>query len=233
MPELNTIHTIFSEESLAIVLITIMMTILLSSLLVFTYDKTTPILGRSQNFIQSLLLMSLVTSTIMQSIGDSLALSFGIFGALAIIRFRSLISDPRDIAFIFAAMAVGISCGVHSYQNAVAGTVAFCLIIFFLKLTPFSNARQIKGSVRLDIGHDIQNLHLAETVLQSNTLSNRLVRFRVSPNPDGTEATEYEFGFILNDIHNGKVLQNKLNEISGLKIIRLNFEDNFYLPANN
>ncbi len=215
------------------VLFTIMMTILLSSLLVFTYDKSTPLLGRSQNFIQSLLLMSLVTSTIMQSIGDSLALSFGIFGALAIIRFRSMISDPRDIAFIFAAMAVGISCGVHSFQNAVAGTIAFCLIIFFLKLTPFSNSRHIKGSVRLDIGNDIKNLQLAESVIQSWTLSNRLVRFRVSPNPDGTEATEYEFGFILNDIYDGKALQNKLNEIEGIRIIRLNFEDNFYLPANN
>ncbi|MGB4959777.1 MAG: DUF4956 domain-containing protein [Saprospiraceae bacterium] len=233
MPEINSLQSLFSEESLTMILIVTMMTVLLSSFLVFTYDKTTPMLGRAQNFIQSLMLMSVVTATIMQSIGDSLALSFGIFGALAIIRFRSMISDPRDIAFIFATMAVGIACGVQSFQTAAIGTVAFCLIIFFLQLTPFSMSNHIKGNVRLDIGAEHANLQKAETLINELTVTNRLVRYRVSQNPDGTETTTYEFAFIVRNIRDGKSLQDKLHDIPGMKIQRLMFEDNFNLGSNN
>jgi uncharacterized membrane protein YhiD involved in acid resistance len=220
-------NNVYSEDSLSLVLFTTLMTILLSSVLVFTYDKTTPLLGRTQNFIQSLMLMSVVTATIMQSIGDSLALSFGIFGALAIIRFRSMISDPRDIAFIFATMAVGIACGVHSFQNAVVGTLAFSLLIFFLKLTPFNTAKQVKGNLRLDVGDQSGNLSKVEDIIRQNSLSSRLIRYRLTPNPDGTESTEYEFAFILRSIKNGSAMQNSLHNVEGVKIIRLMFEDNY------
>jgi uncharacterized membrane protein YhiD involved in acid resistance len=232
MPDINTINNVYTEDSLSLVLLSTLMTILLSSLLVFTYDKTTPVLGRSQSFIQSLMLMSVVTSTIMQSIGDSLALSFGIFGALAIIRFRSMISDPRDIAFIFATMAVGIACGVHSFQNAVVGTITFCIIIFILKFTPFSNAHNIKGNIRIDIGNDISKLPAIEAIIKSGARSSRLARYRVSTNPDGTEVTEYEFAFIITDIKTGTGIQDQLHQIEGVKIVRLMFEDNYNLSPN-
>ncbi|MFM2392844.1 MAG: hypothetical protein RLZZ546_826, partial [Bacteroidota bacterium] len=99
------------HTSIALILFASMLTLLLSMILVFTYEKTSRQVTKPDHFIQSLLLMSIVTCTIMQSIGDSLALSFGIFGALAIIRFRTRISDPRDVAFVFATMAIGIACG--------------------------------------------------------------------------------------------------------------------------
>jgi uncharacterized membrane protein YhiD involved in acid resistance len=227
MPEFNQIDEMISRESVYMTMFTILMTVLLSSLLVFTYDKSTPLLGRAQNFIQSLMLMSVITATIMQSIGDSLALSFGIFGALAIIRFRSNISDPRDIAFIFATMAIGIACGVHSFINAILGTIAFCLIIFFLRLTPFSISKQIKGSVRLDTGNNQNILHEAEKVIQDHSVTHRLTRYRVTQAADGVESTEYEYAFIVRNIQEAKQLHYTLHSIDNVKIQRLVFEDNF------
>lgn len=233
MPEFNQIQLVTSGESISLTLFTILMTMLLSTILVFTYDKTTPLMGRAQNFIQALMLMSVVTATIMQSIGDSLALSFGIFGALAIIRFRSMISDPRDIAFIFATMAVGIACGVHSYINAILGTLAFCLIIFFLKLTPFSISKQIKGSVRLDTGNDHSMLQDIERLIDLHSVTHRLVRFRVAQAPDGTESTEYEYAFIVRDLSEARQLRDSLHNLDSVKIQRLVFEDNFNPGGGN
>ncbi|MBK9257845.1 MAG: DUF4956 domain-containing protein [Saprospiraceae bacterium] len=233
MPDISTFNGTYNENTIAGVIFSVLMTILLSLFLVFTYDKTTPILNRSQSFIQALLLMSIVTSTIMQSIGDSLALSFGIFGALAIIRFRSFITDPRDIAFMFATMAIGIACGVHSYLNAVIGTVTFCIIIFVLKLTPFSNSSNIKGNIRVDLGNDPSKLSSVENLLLKSALSSRLVRYRVTINPDGTEMMEYEFAFIVRNIIDGTKLQGNIHEIPGIKINRLTFEDNVYLSGTN
>ena len=108
MFDISSLSNNAQNTPLSLIFFASLMTLGLSLLLVFTYEKTSREVARPDHFIQSLLLMSIVTTTIMQSIGDSLARSFGIFGALAIIRFRMRISSPRDVAFVFATMAVGI-----------------------------------------------------------------------------------------------------------------------------
>ena len=121
----------FDNQSAVLIVFSVLLTFVLSGLIVFTFEKVSREVTTPDHFLQSLILMSLVTTTIMQSIGDSLARGFGIFGALAILRFRTQIFSPRNISFIFAAMAVGIACGVYSFANAIIGTIAFCSAAFF------------------------------------------------------------------------------------------------------
>jgi hypothetical protein len=116
------------NQSIVLIAFSVLLSFLLSSLIVFTYEKASRDVATPDHFLQSLILMSLVTTTIMQSIGDSPARGFGIFGALAILRFGTQLFSPRNISFIFAAMAAGIACGVYSFINAVIGTnIGFAL----------------------------------------------------------------------------------------------------------
>jgi uncharacterized membrane protein YhiD involved in acid resistance len=232
MLDISGLSNFHSESSVYMILFTNALTIILSLFLVFTYDKTTAPAGRSFSFIQSLMLMSIVTATIMQSIGDSLALSFGIFGALAIIRFRSNISDLRDIAFIFATMAVGIACGVHSFQNAIIGTITFCVLIFLLKLSPFDPKHNIKGNLRVEISDSIALLQQVEITLSRFTQNINLSRFRMVTSPDGIQSNEYEYSFVVLDIKSGENLLSSLRSIEGIKVIRMNYEDNVFTTNN-
>ena len=224
----------YNDHSVYMILLTTVLTILLSLLLVFTYDKTTSPAGRSFSFIQSLLLMSVVTATIMQSIGDSLALSFGIFGALAIIRFRSNIYDLRDIAFIFATMAIGIACGVHSFLNAIIGTVTFCIIIFLLKLSPFDPKHNVKGNLRIETNGDEDLLIEIEKIMSGFTEHINLSRFRMTASAvaDVKDSNEYEYSFMVKDIKTGAALKAKLLEIEGISISRIIFEDHVFTTNN-
>ncbi len=113
---------------------------LLSVLVAFTYEKTNREMFVPGNFLQAMILGSIAAATIMLAIGDSLARGLGMIGALAIIHFRTNLRDPRNIIFMFASLAVGIASGVHAYNTAFMGTVAFCVVAFLLWLTPFSNA---------------------------------------------------------------------------------------------
>ena len=84
----------------------------------------------SARFNVSLWMMSVVTTMVMCVIGNNIALSLGMVGALSIVRFRTAIKDARDTAYIFWAIAVGICCGISDYVTAVIGSV----IIFILML---------------------------------------------------------------------------------------------------
>ncbi len=88
----------------------------------------------SQRFNVSLVMLVLVTTLVMNVIGNNIALSLGMVGALSIVRFRTAIKDPRDTAYIFWAIAVGICCGVSDYLTAGIGTV---IIFMFLVLFGF------------------------------------------------------------------------------------------------
>lgn len=86
----------------------------------------------SARFNVSLLMMTLVTTMIMNVIGNNIALSLGMVGALSIVRFRTAIKDSRDTAYIFWCIAVGICCGVSYYTLCVIGTGFVFVVMLFM-----------------------------------------------------------------------------------------------------
>lgn len=86
----------------------------------------------SARFNVSLLMMSLVTTMIMNVIGNNIALSLGMVGALSIVRFRTAIKDARDTTYIFWCIAVGICCGVSYYALAFISTGIIFLVMLFM-----------------------------------------------------------------------------------------------------
>lgn len=83
----------------------------------------------SRKFNVSLVMLSVLTGTVMIVIGNNIALSLGMVGALSIVRFRTAIKDSRDTMYIFWSIIVGICCGVGSYFVAAAGSSAVFLIL--------------------------------------------------------------------------------------------------------
>lgn len=86
----------------------------------------------SARFNVSLGMMTLVTTLVMNVIGNNIALSLGMVGALSIVRFRTAIKDPRDTTYIFWCIGTGICCGVSEYMIAAVGAaVIFGFMLLF------------------------------------------------------------------------------------------------------
>jgi uncharacterized membrane protein YhiD involved in acid resistance len=143
---------------------TVLLSFLLSTLIALTYEKTFRGLSYSRNFVQALVLSAIVAATVMHAIGDSLARGLGMLGALAIIRFRINIRDPRDIIFMFASLAAGIASGVCGYAIAVVGTFFFCAVAVVLYLSPFGQTSHFDGMLRFNIENNEAHSHLVQTI---------------------------------------------------------------------
>ena len=85
----------------------------------------------SRKFNITLLTLTILTATVMTVIGNNIALSLGMVGALSIIRFRTSIKDSRDTIYIFWTIIVGICCGVGDFIVAGIGS-AFVFILFLI-----------------------------------------------------------------------------------------------------
>lgn len=93
------------------------------------YKKTFRGVMYSENFGVSLVAMTLVTTLIILAVTSNVVLSLGMVGALSIVRFRSAIKEPLDIAFVFWSVSIGIVLGAGLIPLAVFGSVFIGIIM--------------------------------------------------------------------------------------------------------
>lgn len=93
----------------------------------------------SKKFNASLVILTMLTGIVMTVIGNNIALSLGMVGALSIVRFRTAIKDSRDTVYIFWTIIVGICCGVGDYTVAFIGSVGVFAVMLLLGLIKNDN----------------------------------------------------------------------------------------------
>jgi uncharacterized membrane protein YhiD involved in acid resistance len=178
MLDILELQTTAVNPTVITIIYTVLLAFLLSTMIAFTYQKTFRGLSYSRNYLQALVLSSIVASTVMQAIGDSLASGLGMLGALAIIRFRTSLKEPRDIIFMFACLAAGIACGVNGYDIAVVGTLAFCVIAFVLHYSPFGQESCFDGMLRFNCENDPEGKTMLDDVLKDHCKIFALITLR-------------------------------------------------------
>ena len=129
------------------------------------YKKTYSGVMYSSSFGVTLVALTMITTLVILAVTSNVVLSLGMVGALSIVRFRTAIKEPLDIAFLFWAIAVGIVLAAGMIPLAVFGSVIIGIILLV-----FANR---KDSSNPDIvvlncdGHDSESQAL--DYLQANT----------------------------------------------------------------
>ena len=114
------------------VFLSLLLAFVLGQVLAWVYYATHTGLSYSRNFVQSLVMITVVIAMVMAVIANSIVTAVGLMGALAIIRFRNMLKDTRDIAFIFCSLAIGMACGSMRFAVAILGTAMLSAIAFYL-----------------------------------------------------------------------------------------------------
>ncbi len=96
----------------------------------YIYKKTYHGVMYSESFGISLMAMSMITTLIILAVTSNIVLSLGMVGALSIVRFRTAVKEPMDIAYLFWAIAVGIVLGAGLIPLAVFGSLFVGVILY-------------------------------------------------------------------------------------------------------
>lgn len=214
MLDLLTLQTTSANSSIIGATYAILLAFVLSCLIAIVYEKTFNGLSYSRNFVQAMILGAIVAAMVMQAIGDNLARGLGILGALAIIRFRTPLRDPRDIIFIFAAVGVGLACGVYGYAIAAIGTVFFCLAAVFLYVTPFGQQRYFDGLLRFNMASAAGGREALEAVMREYCRTFALVTLR-----ETTQGERLDLAYHVK-LRNGKSKEEFVDRIRVVGTIR-------------
>jgi len=90
-------------------------------------------------------------------IGNSIARAFALVGALSIIRFRTVIKDTKDIAYIFWSLAAGLAAGTGSYYIALIGTILISIVAIILFRSNYGSIYKSEFLLQFRMDKSIQN----------------------------------------------------------------------------
>ncbi|MBO4298233.1 MAG: DUF4956 domain-containing protein [Clostridia bacterium] len=115
--------------SLTDMAIALVLSFFLGLFIFFVYKKTYSGVMFSQAFGGSLIAMTMITTMVILAVTSNVVLSLGMVGALSIVRFRTAIKEPMDIAFLFWAIAGGIVLAAGMIPLAIFGSVIIGVIM--------------------------------------------------------------------------------------------------------
>ena len=111
------------------VILNLIIAFFLGFIISLIYKKTHKGLSYSQSFVLTIIFVSVIVSMVIMVIGNNLARAFALVGALSIIRFRTVVKDTKDTAYIFWSLASGMAAGTGSYFLAIVGNIILSLIL--------------------------------------------------------------------------------------------------------
>lgn len=155
--------------------------------------------GHNQSIVQALIVLPMIVAGIVLVVSNSLALAFSLGGIVAAVRFRTNLSDARDVVFIFLAIAVGFAAGVQDITIALTLSFIFNFVLVFLWRYEFGRsvleptaasqwAEPLSDLAGKDHGGNTvpdRDLVLALTPKKVEALADRFERVRVLLGPNG------------------------------------------------
>jgi uncharacterized membrane protein YhiD involved in acid resistance len=211
---------VFTPEN---VLLSLLLAFVLGQVLAWVYYFTHKGLSYSITFVQSLVLITIVVAIIMAVIGNNIITAFGLMGALAIIRFRNVVKDTRDIVFIFCTLVVGMAAGSQRYSIAILGTVLLSLITIYLHWAGFGSRRPHNGFLRFSfIGH-ISPKHPILVIL--GRFCGNFTLISAQDSPVGGSGVEYAYQLMIRNANRNEEMLAELERIDGVRNVSLTMQE--------
>jgi uncharacterized membrane protein YhiD involved in acid resistance len=211
---------VFTPEA---VILSLLLAFALGQVLAWVYYFTHSGLSYSKSFVQSLILITVVIAMVMAVIGTNIITAVGLMGALAIVRFRNIIKDTRDIAFIFCSLVVGMASGSQRYDVAIIGTLVLSLIAIYLYLSGFGTHQPHNGFLRFSFrGHIGPDSPISKIL---NRFCGSFTLISAQASGFGTAEVEYAYQLMIRNAAKNQQMLSELQKVEGLENISLTMQE--------
>lgn len=119
--------------TLGMIFLTVALSFLLGIGIAQVYKKTHSGFSYNRSFLFTLVMVTMVISLIMMVIQSNVALSLGLVGSLSVIRFRTVLKDTKDMAYLFWVICAGLAVGSANYLLAIVSSALISLVVFCLE----------------------------------------------------------------------------------------------------
>ncbi|MFM2221673.1 MAG: hypothetical protein RLZZ553_1421 [Verrucomicrobiota bacterium] len=194
------------------IILAMILSITLNLAIAILYRKTYKGTRYSQDYVQTLIIIGVVTTILIMVVSGNGAIAFGMFAAFSVIRFRRNLGQSRDLAFVFFAMAIGMVVGARQYPMAIIITVIVGTAILILSKTDAFAPRRASHLLSLRMTCEMDFETLLKPVFEEFTEHAQLVSVTSA---QAGMMTELRYGLQLKDGASTHLLLEALHHVSG------------------
>src|SRR6476661_249717 len=150
----------FNGGTLVLMFVRLVLALALGLAIAWVYKRARSANGEAESFGVTLVLLTILIAMVTQVIGDNVARAFSLVGALSIVRFRTVVRDTQDTAYVIFAVAIGMAMGANHPSVALCGLAVVGAAAVGLKkhgpavILPPNGQFPFELHVRLAIGQD-------------------------------------------------------------------------------
>ncbi|MBI9016270.1 MAG: DUF4956 domain-containing protein [Phycisphaerae bacterium] len=205
------------------VLHSLLLAFVLSQALAWIYSYTHNGLSYSKSFVQSLIVITMVVSLIMPIISGSFVVAVGLMGGLSIIRFRNIIKNTRDIAFLFCALVIGMACGTGKYGIACIGTFFLCLVFVYMHISDFGMRYPSNGFISFTSATHLDSNHPMHSTLKRFCRNFTLISS--NSNPSDPNKTDYAYQVLVKNSTKNEQMISQIQDIQDISHLSLTMQE--------
>ncbi|MGN1403200.1 MAG: DUF4956 domain-containing protein [Ruminococcus sp.] len=171
-------QTVSVKDMLFALLLGVVMGFLISLVYIITHRKS----GYTQSYVLTLLMLPPIVAIVLVMI-NSMASALSLAGVFTLCRYRTVPGDPKDITYVFFAMATGVICGINSGNHIWFVFVFFAIVAAVLILVEFLHYGVCKTSsmtLKITIPENLNYVGLFDELLDKNTTSWHLKRVKTT-----------------------------------------------------
>ncbi|MBR3737559.1 MAG: DUF4956 domain-containing protein [Eubacterium sp.] len=206
------------QNVLTVVLSAAAIGLIISLVYLFTHKKE----GYSKAFCESLILLAPIVGMVIFVIGNNVATAFSLAGAFALVRFRSAPGDPKDIAFVFLSVAMGLTCGLGYWIWALLATALIVAIILILHFTNYAGKKKDTYELKITVPETLNYVGAFDETLGKYTTTFRMKRVK---SVDFGALFEITFVVTLKDSNQIREMLDDLRAMNGNLKIMLSEEE--------
>jgi hypothetical protein len=212
----------FNGPALLLIAVRLVLAVVLGLGIAAVYRRARPMNEEAESFTVTLVLLTILIAMVTQVIGDNVARAFSLVGALSIVRFRTVVRDTQDTAYVIFAVATGMALGANHPSVALCGLVIVGGAALMLRrrgvpMLPPNEPLPYELRVRLAIGKDAEEL--LGPVLDQYAPQRRLASVSTARQGLSLDTT---YAIALHDPAQSTSLVNALNRLDGVQNVELN-----------
>ncbi|HAN20718.1 MAG TPA: DUF4956 domain-containing protein [Clostridiales bacterium] len=147
---------------------------LLSSMLMgfivsIVYMRTHREEGYMPSLIATLIILPAISASIILLVGSNTAQALSLAGAAALIRFRATLGDPKDLAYIFFTLAIGLACGSGYVGYSAVFTILVCVVMMIIDFTKFGKSKQKNVKLKITIPENLNYPDAFDDIFENYT----------------------------------------------------------------
>ena len=135
------------------VLLNLGLVIVLGQVLAWHYVRFSPVLSNKRKFARVFVFIAATTMLVIAVVQRSTALSLGLVGALSIIRFRTPIKEPEELAYLFLAIALGLGLGANL---RLVTSIVFLVILGYMTLVSLNKTRALPPRILVHVAGQLE-----------------------------------------------------------------------------